>query len=149
MTENPFFLFGCPHTDQYHIGTGSINGTVNQFIFLRFIFKTIRRRHRPHHDFASHRGIDTFHGLLCHTFHRTQKKYPAIRIILMILIESRKETATRNGFRYSFLQQTRAQIQDFTVANHPLRLLIKVIKLTVMLEFDQMIKIRSDQYPAF
>ena len=67
----------------------------------------------------------------------------------MILIESRKETATRNGFRYSFLQQTRAQIQDFTVANHPLRLLIKVIKLTVMLEFDQMIEIRSDQYPAF
>ena len=26
---------------------------------------------------------------------------------------------------------------------------VKVIKLTVMLEFDQMIEIRSDQYPAF
>lgn len=96
------------------------------------------------------RAMNTFHRLGSNTLLSTKQEDLAVCIILMIHIIRGEKAGTRNRFLNWSLQQLAEQVEDLTVTHHPFRLLIHVIKLPVLLNLNQMIKIRRvTRTPSF
>jgi hypothetical protein len=81
---------------------------------------------------------------LGHIAHTSQKEDATILILPMILIECGEEAATRDSLGQSLRQEFGEQVQQAAVADHPFRLLIKLIQFPVFLQLNQMVDIWSN-----
>lgn len=96
------------------------------------------------------RAMNTFHRLGSNTLLGTKQEDLAVSIILMIHIIRGEEAGTRNRFLDWSFQQLTEQVEYLAVTHHPFRFLIHIIKLLVLLNLNQMIKImRVTRIPSF
>ena len=151
MSIDPFLLFGTTHTDRYHVSSRVPDHLNYPIVLFWLLLKPEWRRECPNNHLPAYLPIDVIHGFFGHISHATQQEYPTIRIVLVMPIEGWEEAATGNSLRKWFREQSCEQIQQPTVADDPLGLLVKFIQFTIFLQLHQMVNIRShdDTLPQF